>query len=108
MWIENWLREEKETQKKDREEPEQKNLAEKKQEEKESGKNYTEEKKRITEKKVKAKKLTPESQTVSTTLGKRIQKLAERFGGTERKEQRRRIEREKNNETEKKSWTSEK
>ena len=44
MWIENWLREEKETQKKDREEPEQKNLAEKKQEEKESGKNYTEEK----------------------------------------------------------------
>ena len=30
MWIENWLREEKETQKKDREEPEQKNLAEKK------------------------------------------------------------------------------
>ena len=43
MWIENWLREEKETQKKDREEPEQKNLAEKKQEEKESGKNYTEE-----------------------------------------------------------------
>ena len=84
MWIENWLREEKETQKKDREEPEQKNLAEKKQ--KESGINYTEEKKRITEKKVKAKKLTPESQTVSTTLGKRIQKLAERFGGTERKE----------------------
>ena len=86
MWIENWLREEKETEKKGREEPEQKNLAEKKQEEKESGEKYIEENKRITEKKMKAEKGTPESQTVSTTLGKRIQKLAERFGGTERKE----------------------